>query len=70
MKWISVNKRQPENEVTVLIWPLVDLGIDVYTGYIYNGDWYAQNYEHYEGPVSVKIKPTHWTPLPTPPTEE
>lgn len=73
MEWISVDDRLPDNDDEVLIYPTIDIGIDIIHGFYgalkrgeekrflykyYIPDWGLEYYNH---------NVTHWMPLPPPP---
>lgn len=56
MKWISVDKRLPDDGMTVLV-AAPGASEPVWLGY-YEDRWYWENHEH------VRQNVTHWMPLP------
>lgn len=64
MEWIAVSEKLPEDHVDVIVW-FKDVGADI-ANYDRDPGWWSLPNRTFEQP---DIEPTHWMPLPTPPSE-
>ncbi len=70
-EWISVDDRLPVDGLNVLVYlPDNIYELQFVVQKISHGLWYVQEEWHSDTVTSSGDNPTHWQPLPTPPTNK
>lgn len=69
MDWISVKKRLPKENIDVNVWDEVR-EVQHILRYKYGGWWNCYNNGSGGGETTVPMEPTHWMPIPKPPTNQ